>query len=744
VDGHDLSAHAAVRSVMTVAPPPRSGVASAIAAARGAVLEGLAAVAGYAILAVAVTWPLAPHLQDRLLGRFPNDGAGGAAWYDLLHREGGYHLFGVTHHTMTGAPLGWEQGNALNFQWLLPNYPGYLLADLVGGTAALNLVILAGLTLSGAAMYLLVRWLGCERLVAAWAGLVFLVFPWLLQRALAGHATLVHVWIFPLTLLAALGWLRRPSDARGLVVALAVTGAWLTSGYFGAMALVMIGGVALVALWQLSHEHGPVGALRRTISLWGLPVIATGVFAAVSLLAGGTAGIRIGRTVGELSQFGAHLRDFLPDPMNPVTGSFAVDHLARTEVKFPGAEGSLYPGFLTVSLAAAAIVLLVRRKLPSRRGDTISAALVAVAVLALLMAAPSPMRVFGIDVQPMPSRLLLEVVPSFRVPARFQTVLMTALVPLAAFGLAQLVATARRRGGSSSRARLEIVGICGAAMAVSVLELAVLPMPMHDVGRRPPVYGAIGSGVLAEYPLQLSGGFANSRYLFWQRSHGRPLLNGAGEGTPADAVRRMVVDPATRGTASTLAFLGVTSIITRPATYLWRRDSTGPDRASYGSGYTLAGAFPGGVRAWRVTAAPAPAIAVFRWDDVDEARPPTSAGVVDYPAKSGVIRLDVYAREAAALDLRLDVEAPRAVRTLTISGQDGHRVLALNGRTRLSATIAVPRGLSTLTMTLTPAGTLPRRVVEATRLSAPRLTAASSQDRDTALVPRLVSPDPGL
>src|SRR5262249_4598344 len=144
-----------------------------VASTRYAVAEGVLVVAGYTALAVATTWPLAAHLGGALPGTFPNDAAGGAAWLEQLHKEDGFHLLGFSHHTLTAAPFGWNQGNALNFQWLLPFYPAYLVAGWFGGLVAVNLVTLSGLVLSAAAMYLLVRWLGCGALIAAWSGLVY-------------------------------------------------------------------------------------------------------------------------------------------------------------------------------------------------------------------------------------------------------------------------------------------------------------------------------------------------------------------------------------------------------------------------------------------------------------------------------------------------------------------------------------------------------------------------------------------
>src|SRR5439155_13549554 len=94
----------------------------------------------------------------------------------------------------------------------------------------------SGYVLSGAAMYLLVRYLRCNRLVAGWAGLVYIVFPWHLVRAV--HVSLVHLEVLPLLLLALLAAARTPTWHRFVLIAAATIACWLTSGYFGAMAVV--------------------------------------------------------------------------------------------------------------------------------------------------------------------------------------------------------------------------------------------------------------------------------------------------------------------------------------------------------------------------------------------------------------------------------------------------------------------------------------------------------------------------
>src|SRR5436309_3558127 len=129
----------------------------------------------------ALFWRMVTALGSTLVEP-STDAPGTIGWLYQLRHESGYHLFGTTHHTLTGAPFGWNESNGLNIQWLLPYYPAYLLTHVTSAVGAYNVILLAGYVLSGAAMYLFVRYLGCGRLVAAWGGLVYIVFPWHLMR----------------------------------------------------------------------------------------------------------------------------------------------------------------------------------------------------------------------------------------------------------------------------------------------------------------------------------------------------------------------------------------------------------------------------------------------------------------------------------------------------------------------------------------------------------------------------------
>ncbi len=724
----------------------RLGV-STIVRRRALLVEAGLVLVGYSVLAALVTWPLALHLGSAMPGPFPSDGAGGAAWLGQLQGEDGYRLLGTTHHTLTGAPLGWDQGNALNFQWLVPYYPAYLVSGLVGEVAALNLVTLSGLVLSAASMYLLTRYLGCGRLASAWAGLVFMVFPWHLERALAGHASLVHLEVFPLVVLAAIAWVRRPTDGRAALVALVVGAGWLTSGYFGAMALIVLAGVTAVGFFVHRRSETTISSLRTTLKLWAMVFVVTGTTLVGSVLAGGSGSINIGRYAEELGLYGAHLHDYLPDPANPVLGGITDGVGTALIPYYPGVENVLYPGLLTVALALAWLVVVLRRRavVPSWT-RLVTLVLVVVAAIAVVCAAPDPMRLGGVQVKPMPSYVLMQILPSFRVPSRLIVVVMAALIPLAALGLSYLLGRVRSRLGGTRRAVVATTAIAAVACVVSVVELAPLPFDLSDLGTTPTAYAAVSRtppGVVAEYPMTRAGTPANSEYGFWQLSHQRPLVNGAALNTEADAMRRMLVDPSAPGTSGALALLGVTSIVTRPTTFDWQEAALPGDPSSYGPGYALVDSSPAGVRVWRVTATPVPAIAAYGPADVAEPLPRDRNGVVWYPVTQADGRISVYAKEPRLLRLRFVARARQVEGTLRVGGRTGAVSQPLRRNGVLEVPVLVPAGHSVLGLTVrVPGGLRIRR--NDVLLSAPTFARPRQGDRRIALVPTSISRDPGF
>lgn len=669
-------------------------------------------------------WPMVSGLGSTLIA-FGSDAVGGVWTFWRMQEEGGYHVFGTTHHTLTSAPFGWDEGNGLNLQWLLPYYPGYLMTAVVGEVAAYNLVLLAGYVLSGAAMYLLVRYLGCAPLVAAWAGMAYVVFPWHLMRT--PHASLTHLELFPLLALVLVAAAQRPTWGRFGLVGFVVLGCWLTSGYFGTMALVTAAAFALAALLLSSRRHGAIVAWGTA----GAVLAASLVVVTLTMVAG------VSRDVGrepdprDLSGYGVRAVELLvPSDRNLVVGdtlrSFWED---RAHGSNP-TETSNYLGLLTIALAFAWLAVAWRgRRALSQRLRLATLGLLLTGVAALALSAPSPVRVLGYELV-MPSRLLFEMVPAFRVPSRWIPLVMTALIPLAALGLQSAVHRIQRAG----RGSVAVGTVVATAVVLSFLELAVWPAQPLLRADVPPEYRALErapDGILAEYPL-----VEEIDRQFWQREHGRPTLNPLAFGTPIDEARRVLLHPDAPGTAAALSFLGVKAIVTHGEAFDYGNDVRYVPKRGWGPGYSLVARTAGGTSVWEVVAPAAPALVTLQGGFGELRLLDGYAGYpLDQPAGVGTIAF--VARAPSVARVHLDAVPPSGERrVLRIGDEQRELTRTLRSRTLVSVLVEIPRGRSYIVVKTDPPATGAK---DAILFSTPRAETALGEPALRA-VP--VSPDP--
>jgi hypothetical protein len=684
------------------------------------------------VLVCALFWRVASDIGSMLIG--PTDSPATIGWLYTLQHEGGYHLFGTTHHTLTGAPFGWVGPNGLNIQWLLPYYPMYLLTKPFGPLTAYNLILLSGYVLSGAAMYLLVRYIGCNVLVAAWAGLVYIVAPWHLMRAI--HPSLVHLEFLPLVLLAALAAARKPTWSRFGFVALATLACWLTSGYFGAMAVVSALAFA-AGVWLSRAPH----RLRIVGLTAGASVAATLIIGVLAHAAdvGRTGGLD--RSTRDLYSWGLHLSELVV----PAAGNFVFGHwtrpflFTRQHGSYP-VETTNYLGILTITLAVSWLVLAWgRRNQLDARARLVTPGLTAAAIAAVVFGLPSPLTIVGTRI-PMPSRLLWEIVPAFRTPSRWSIVVLTAIVPLGALALQAAATRASRIQWHRRSSALAPVAVVVAAMVISFLELGLNPNPASSTlstKNVPAEYAALRNtrpGILAEYPL-----VPQLIYFFWQSVHHRPLLNTDAFGSPADDAQHALVNPSTPGTAEQLALLGVTSIVTHPSALRWSSAAYLPNPDSWGPGYRLVARSPDGSSTWSVVARPAPAFvsAVSGFTPPEALKDGTPSYALISP--SGVGYLSIRAKQKSVVRLSFDADPPKGRRPLLrLADASNERRVELSAHTRVSLLVDVPRGFSLLLVKTDPAPTSRDDAIVLSRL---RVEAAGGKPQLQAI---LEDADPGF
>jgi hypothetical protein len=689
------------------------------------VVEGFVAVVAAFAVSVFLTWPLLFELDDHIFG-LGGDSTGTMAGIRQWANETGFHITGVSHVASAGAPFGYDNGNGVNVQSAFVFLPAYLIAEVAGEVLAYNFIVLSGLVLSGTAMYWLVRWLGCGPLVAAWSGLVFMVFPWHLEKA-QGHVSLAHLEGFPLLLLALFAWHRKPDLRRALLIAGAAAVLWTTSGYFGFMGLVALPPLFMLAVIFHARQVGLVHALRRVAVPLAASLAVPAVVYAIASRGTTETGIAPARQLQELVFYGARPWEYLiPSYRNRLfgddVGQWLVEHLHGSNFS----ETSLYVGWLTIILAAGWLVwALVKRSGLRAELRFATLALATTVATGLVFSLPTPLPRTDI---PTPVRLIWEVAPQFRVPARFVALVMAALVPLAALALDAVRVALWKHLQPRVLAAGAAGGVCVAAMLLSFLELSISPPAIvTDLSPAPPEYAAVrraSPGILAEYPLAPAGHPINSDYLFWQRVHGRRILNGAQLGTFADAVGQALVDPTAPGTPGALATLGVSVIIVRPPAALSKLEKR----------YRHLATTPTGTTVWQVTERPAPAIAVFASDFY----PPetlTPGSTMRWMGNAG--RVELYATRAGEYNIKFTVYSYGRPRRLRLHGRNGSRTVeAPPAFHNMSVPVSLARGRSSLLLTALPGPeSLPDGRRATVYMSNWRFEPASTTEKRGRLVP---------
>ena len=687
---------------------PKIRIRDWLLAARRPLLEAAAVIAGYTGLVVLLTWPLAAHFGDRVLGGGGDVfGTIGDLWRQAEHT--GYHVTGATDIEITGAPFGWEQGNGVNVQSALPYYPAYLATKLFGEIVAYNLVALSGLVFSGAAMYWLARRITGSVLLAAWAGFAFVIFPWHFEKAQA-HASLAHLEGFPLLALALFAWYRRPRALSLLYVAGAVAVLWTTSGYYGVMALIVLAVLLPLAAWYHRRRLGLRGAAGRLALVSGSALVLSVAIYGVASLGKARGEIAPARDVTDLAWFGARIWEFfVPSASSVVFDDLTYSYLTTRQHRSNLSETSLYVGWVTLVLALGFVaVTLARWRRVREERRFLCLAFSAMVVLAVLFMPPHPISLGGVEI-PSPAWLVWKAIPQFRVPTRWMPVLMLGLIVLAVLALVGL------RGWLAGRLRVpraQTIATAGLAVVVGALSFVELstapPAASVRVGVTPEyqLLARAPSGILVEYPLGGAGEGVTSDYIFWQRYHERPLLNGAPQDSYPDIVRQVLINPAAPGVAGALSTLGVEAVISRGGDHAF---AAGPFAvpSELGEGYRLIGdAYAGGgTRVWEVVAAAEP-FAIFPYGFWFSEQFPNRLPFQWMSSDRAFVQ--IIAPRAGRYVVHFQAQSWQEPRRLVIGGQDSSWAVDIENTEApvdVFVPVEIPRGRSTFELTIEPGPT---------------------------------------
>jgi hypothetical protein len=465
----------------------------------------LSAIALLSVLTLMITWPMALHLTTRVPG---HDDPLFSMW----------RLGWIAHALRTGQPL-----FDANIYYPHARTLAYSDAMLLEGVIAApllwaqlnpvlvyNVMFLGAIISSGAAMFVLVRYLTTDIGAALVAATIFTLAPYRIEHYI--HLELQWTMWMPLTLWA----LHRCFDESGRADAdHARAGTWrwgLLTGlflwlqliscvYYGAFLAVIVSALALLLFATRPADRrralGPLccGALLATaLTLpYALPYLA----ATRELGA---------RPEGEVLLFSAEWRSYLTAPyQNWIWG--------WTAWAYSGNERHLLPGIVPVVIAAFGLARKPRR-LP----------LIYFAIAALAV-------VLSLGLNGMLYRWLYEhtfAFRGFRAPARFAILACCAMSVLAGFGyqvMMRLLAT------ESARRALLIAMLVAIGVESGSAPLALAAQPT----KLPPIYQFLQTlppSVIIEFPFDNY----DPTYMFWSTYHWHSLINGYSGYTPPDDV----------------------------------------------------------------------------------------------------------------------------------------------------------------------------------------------------------------
>ncbi|MGE0026115.1 MAG: hypothetical protein AB7O78_07555 [Thermoleophilia bacterium] len=635
------------------------------------VLETVAVLAGFGLLAVFMTWPVALDFGTKIPGAGGGGDASGYVWDLWFNATHGLRLWGTSVQETVSAPFGRELPGSANATLLTTVGPAWFVARIWSPIVAYNTAVMSGVALTGASMYLLVRWLRLGVFPAIWAGAAFALFPYETIRVFA-HVPLTHLECVPLTLMAGLYWLRAPGWRRAFLVAAALAFAWLTNPYYGFMCMVVI---AVIGLW------GVVAAVRASgwrpaAAVAGRLVGAAALVVGVPLLAlfassrGAVEGV-FTRDPVELLLYGARVSDYV----KPLGNSAVWDEVFGSPFPSPSGERLNYVGLTTIALAVLGVTVALLARRTRVEGPRRTAALIAIPLVPVLVlfSLASPTTVFGHPID-MPSRLVFEVAPFLRAFARFVVPTIAVLLVAGAVGLWWLM----RGRGDVARIAIGVTAL--------LLMVADLPAPMPLVAAQPVVIEGRTADQIPTWAwlrdhdpgatvFEMPGTpneLIERYYMYGQTVHGHDITNGGlFAGQIGQDFTRQAGMPQWPNTARWLRSLGIDLVTVSP----WAYRMAGlpvPDFTKPRPGYALAAAFPDGSAVWRVTAEPADAVPVFRtgwWaaeflPDRRIWRWMNDEGTITIVAPApGTYRMTMRMRAKDDVPHRLEIEGPDGSRT---------------------------------------------------------------------------------
>jgi hypothetical protein len=474
---------------------------------------------GAAILAIAMTWPLARGLGH--LGRTENSGDARFAVWNVAWVA---HALTTDPSRVYDANIFHPHRNALAFSeanlgagllavpaWTLTRNP----------FATFNAVVLFSFAASVVTTFYLVRYLTGSARGSLLAGILYAFCPYLFAHT--AHIQLLMAAGIPLAMLMLHRLVDAPSAGRGVALGLTLAAQAMSCAYYGIFAGLMVGFATLFYAWSrrllASSRYWIAIAAGALVSI----AVVTPFFLPYLTIQQETG---FARTLDDARMYAANWRSYL-------ASSAFVHRWMLPRLQAMGGWGGevLFPGFASLMLAAVGTLSIAKR--PGGGGQS-SARLSRDWETAILYASIGLMAVWtSLGPDAGLYTLLYDTIPVFtflRAPGRIGMVVMLSIAVVAGFGVRAL--TERRTG---SAAMLLTTGIFAAAL----IDLAQVPFDWRPSAPFPAAYRVLAGmprGPVVEFPFyeRRIDFHLHTRYMLSSTVHWQPLVNGYSDHTPAN------------------------------------------------------------------------------------------------------------------------------------------------------------------------------------------------------------------
>ncbi len=459
---------------------------------------------------------------------------------------------------------------------------------------AYNLIILLSFPLSGISMYYLVHHLTKSRTVSLVSGIIFAFCPYHFAHSWT-HLGLANIQWMPLYVLALL----RLDENRnyGNAILCAVTFCLnaftdLHYGYFMAVFTIAFLLFKLLYAWRVRWWTATDWqSLFRAVKAGLVAVLVT--LAIILPFHYRTLKTEFLERKTEVLASQGYVRPFkdlftggakvggylLPAVEHPVFGRFTKKLVDSWLYSDRWSENALYLGCVPTALAIVAIIAWRRRRqrpvnqssvISHQSSDFIISFFVFLALVALVFSHAPWTEIGGYRIL-FPSYFMYKILPACRGYQRFGILVMLSVSVLAGMGLANVL---RKMANCKSR-----IAITSLLVSLVLFEFWNWPpYRITDVSQTPPVYQWLAKQpedfTIAEYPLSRNISFNHYDYLFWQRIHQKPMVNGAVPGTYAERIRKSIIDITDVKTPRVLRWLGAKYVIFHPDRYLREEEAT--------------------------------------------------------------------------------------------------------------------------------------------------------------------------